>query len=191
MAQVQSTMLPLQTKAFDFTLSDGKGVSHSLQDLRGEAGTLIIFMCNHCPFVRLYMSHFCELEKLCNTHNISIIAINPNDFNKYPDDSPAKMVEFQEEVGFNFTYLIDESQETAKKYQAMCTPDSYLFDKNLELFYRGQLDTARPSIEKEPTLSDIKNAINALASQAATPSEQVPSIGCNIKWKEGNAPSYF
>ncbi|VAY87721.1 Alkyl hydroperoxide reductase and/or thiol-specific antioxidant family (AhpC/TSA) protein [hydrothermal vent metagenome] len=189
MSDTKSSMsLSIGSQAKDFNLPDANGTMHKLDDIKGENGTLIIFMCNHCPFVIHYFKYFKQLENICNKNKINIIGINANDFTKYTQDTPEKMLETKQKVGFNFTYLVDESQQTAKNYDARCTPDLFLFDENLNLYYAGQIDDSRPTNKIEVSGKDIERAINDLISKNPSTKPQNPSLGCNIKWKQGNEP---
>ena len=184
MAATPSNMMPLGTIAPDFTLLNTvTGETVTLQDLKSDVATMIMFICNHCPYVKHLQG---ELVKLANDYKpkgISFIAISSNDVVNYPEDSPAKMKELAQQLGNPFPYLYDETQEVAKTYQAACTPDFYVFDKELKCAYRGQLDGARPKNEVPVTGKDIRAALDAvLAGQPVNP-QQTPSIGCNIKWK--------
>ena len=152
-------------------------------DLKGEKGTLVIFMCNHCPFVLHVIDKLTELYEDYHTQGIEFIAINANDVEKYPADSPEKMIEFQIERKFEFPYLFDESQAVAKAYDAACTPDFYFFDEKLDLVYRGQMDDSRPGNQKEITGEDLIIAFENLLSGNPQEELQKPSMGCNIKWK--------
>jgi len=192
MAAVNSTMLDLGTKAPHFTLPDPYGKKFSIGDVKGEKGLLVMFICNHCPFVKLIKEELARFAKQYQQKGIGIVAISANDAGNYPDDSPGKMKEDAEKYGYTFPYLYDESQETAKAYSAACTPDFFLFDDKLELVYRGQFDDARPGNDREVTGVDLRKAADALLKGEKIPeSEQKPSIGCNIKWKKGNEPEYF
>ncbi len=182
MARTPSNMMPLGTIAPDFNLLNtvtGKMVT--LQSLKSDIATVVMFICNHCPYVKHVQG---ELVKLGNDYkNISFIAISSNDVVNYPDDSPEKMKEVAENMDYPFPYLYDETQEVAKAYQAACTPDFYIFDKDLKCAYRGQLDEARPKNDIPVTGKDIRAALDAiLVGQPVNP-DQKPSIGCNIKWK--------
>lgn len=185
MANTPSNMLPLGTKAPYFELPNPSHSNElqSLDELKGEKGTLVIFMCNHCPFVLHVIDKLAELYEDYNDKGIEFIAINSNNVEKYPDDSPEKMVEFQFHKKFQFPYLFDESQSIAKAYDAACTPDFFFFDEKLDLVYRGQMDDSRPGNTKEITGEDLIIAFeNHLAGE---PQEELqkPSMGCNIKWK--------
>lgn len=191
MVAVNSTMLPLGTKAPDFTLPDTDGNTVSLADFRGKKALLIMFICNHCPFVKHIRAELARLGHDVQREGVGVVAIMPNDVANYPDDSPAKMKEEKKSAGYTFPYLYDETQAVAKAYRAACTPDFYLFDADFRLVYRGQLDDSRPGNGIPVTGKDLRAAINALLARQPVPAEQRPSIGCNIKWKTGNAPDYF
>lgn len=184
MSYVESVMIDLGTKAPDFKLPDtvsGEEISYS--DVQGENGTVVMFICNHCPYV-IHVNE--ELIKLANDYKvkgIGFVAISSNDVENYPQDGPELMKKHAEEVGYNFPYLYDESQEVAKSYEAACTPDLYVFDANQELFYRGRIDDAKPNSGKEITGRDIRNAMDAMLAGESAPEKQYPSGGCNIKWK--------
>ncbi len=184
MSDTPSSMLPLGTKAKDFSLFDTVSEKIlSLNQIKGEKGTLIMFICNHCPFVKHVNS---ELVKLANDYKekgIGFIAISSNDVVHYPDDSPVLMKEQAKKLGYPFPYLYDETQEVAKAYHAECTPDFFFFDSELKLVYRGQLDDSRPGNNKPVTGSDIRAAIDAVLAGKEVNPNQYPSMGCNIKWK--------
>lgn len=184
MARTLSNMIPLGTIAPDFTLFDTIfGRKASLQKLKGKKGTVIFFICNHCPFV-VHVNK--ELVKLANDYTakgIHFIAISSNDVENYPQDSPELMRVVAKEQQYPFPYLYDETQEVAKVYDAACTPDNYVFDTNLKLVYRGQLDGSRPENGIEVTGEDIRNALDCLLGDIENVKLQKPSIGCGIKWK--------
>lgn len=185
MSDTASNMLALGTIAPNFSLPNPvkNNSLQSLQELKGEKGTLVMFICNHCPFVLHAIDKLTELYEDYKTEGIEFIAISSNDTNRYPADSPELMVEFSDEKGMSFPYLYDESQEVAKAYQAACTPDFFFFDENLKLIYRGQMDESRPGNHKEITGEDLIIAFeNQLAGQAQEDLQR-PSLGCNIKWK--------
>jgi len=177
-------MVALGTLAPDFTLGDtvsGKNVS--LKNVKGDIATIIMFICNHCPFVKHVNP---ELVKLANDYKdkgIGFVAINANDVINHPEDSPALMTQVAKQLRYPFPYLYDESQEVAKAYDAACTPDFFIYDKDLRLVYRGQLDDSRPGNEIPVTGKDIRNALDCLINAQPVPELQRPSIGCNIKWK--------
>ncbi|MGC6429650.1 MAG: thioredoxin family protein [Jejuia sp.] len=184
MARTPSNMLPLGTKAPDFSLLDT--VSDSilkLNEIKGKKGTVIMFICNHCPFVIHVNSELITLANSYTAKGISFVAISSNDVENYPQDAPDKMKIHAHTVGYPFPYLYDETQEVARSYDAACTPDLYLFDANLELIYRGQLDDSRPGNEVPLTGEDLRHALDCLIDVKENESPQKPSIGCNIKWK--------
>ncbi len=184
MARTSSTMLPLGTKAPDFNLLDTvSGDSVNLYESKGLKGTLIMFICNHCPFVKHINNEISKLGKYYISKGINLLAISSNDAKNYPQDSPDKMRENAIEQDFIFPYLYDVSQGVAKKYEAACTPDFFLFNDDLELVYRGQLDDSRPGNNIPVTGKDLRNALDALLSNSPISKDQKPSIGCNIKWK--------
>ena len=185
MAVTPSTMISLGTKAPDFTLPDTvSGKNLSLQDLISNKATLIMFICNHCPFVKHVNEALVKLANEYISKGISFIAISSNDVVNFPEDSPEKMRQTAKELGYTFPYLYDESQEVARAYDAACTPDFFIYDKDLKLVYRGQLDDSRPSNGLLVTGKDIRNAFDLLLAGKNIPAEQMPSIGCNIKWKK-------
>jgi thiol-disulfide isomerase/thioredoxin len=185
MAATPSNMMPLGTKAPYFNLPDTiSGQMKSLHELKSDKATVIMFICNHCPFVKHVQK---ELVKLVNDYipkGISFVAISSNDVAAYPDDSPARMKEVAKQFSYPFPYLYDESQDIARAYGAACTPDFYIFDKDLKCVYRGQIDDSRPSNEIPVTGKDIRAALDAILAGKAVSAEQKPSIGCNIKWKK-------
>ena len=191
MVQTPSTMLPLGTQAPYFELSDTEGNSVSLDDFKDAPALLVAFICNHCPFVVHIRAEFARFAKEYQAKGLAIVGINSNDAVAYPDDGPAKMAEEVKRVGYSFPYLHDDTQEVAKAYHAACTPDLFLFDSKKRLVYRGQFDGSRPSNGVPVTGQDLRRAADAVLAGQPVPSEQRPSIGCNIKWKPGNAPSYF
>lgn len=184
MARVPSVMVSLGTRAPQYDLPDTvSGKNYSLDDIKGEVGTLIMFICNHCPFVK-HVNH--ELVKLANDYKnkkISFAAISSNDVVNYPDDSPELMKQVALQLSYPFPYLYDETQQVAKDYQAACTPDFFIYDKDMLLVYRGQLDDSRPGNEIPVTGEDIRQALDCLISDKPVPEKQKSSIGCNIKWK--------
>lgn len=184
MALTPSNMMPLGTKAPDFSLIDTVSEKqNSLNDIKGLNGTLVMFICNHCPFVKHVNEQLSQIAKDYISKGFGFAAISSNDVQNYPEDSPEKMKSNAVEHDFNFPYLYDESQEIAKAYDAACTPDFYVFDKDLILVYRGQLDDSRPGNNIPVTGRDIRNIFDALLSKSAISKDQKPSIGCNIKWK--------
>ncbi|MCK7591612.1 thioredoxin family protein [Subsaxibacter sp. CAU 1640] len=187
MAQTPSNMLPLGTKAPDFKLLDTVTEQNvSLDEAKGLKGTVIMFICNHCPFVKHINAQLVRLAKDYKPKGINFIAISSNDVENYPQDAPDKMKETAKAEGYIFPYLYDASQQVAKAYKAACTPDFYMFDEKLKLIYRGQLDDSRPSNGVPVDGKDIRNALNALLNNQPVSPEQKPSIGCNIKWKPEN-----
>lgn len=186
MAATESTMMALGTIAPDFALPDTiTGSNVSLQELKGERGTLIIFMCNHCPYVLHAKPQLIDIAKTYRGKGIQTIAISANDITNYPQDAPDKMKALMKEWGLPFTaYLYDESQSVAKAYQAACTPDIYLFDAELRCVYRGRLDGSTPKNDVPLTGKDLREALDNLLADRPISAEQLPSIGCNIKWKE-------
>lgn len=191
MAQTPSTMLALGTKAPSFRLPDTDGKMVSLEDLQGGPALLVMFICNHCPFV-LHIRHaLADFARTYQAKGLRVVAISANDIASHPDDAPEKMAEEVRTVGYTFPYLYDESQEVAKAYEAACTPDFFLFDDQTRLVYRGQFDGARPSNDVPVTGEDLRSAVEAVLTGGVVPAEQKPSIGCNIKWKPGNEPSYY
>ncbi|MEH2162577.1 MAG: thioredoxin family protein [Nostoc sp.] len=192
MALTASTMLPLGTKAPDFDLPEVvSGKATSLATFADKKALLVMFICRHCPFVKHIQKELVQLGKDYFTSDLAIVAISANDANNYPDDAPESLQAFATEQGFNFTLCYDESQETAKAYTAACTPDFFVFDDQRKLVYRGQLDDSRPSNGKPVTGADLRAAIEAVLAGKPVTNEQKPSVGCNIKWKSGNQPSYF
>ncbi len=184
MALTPSTMLPLGTKAPDFTLWCVVNERHfSLDDLKSEKATVIMFICNHCPYVKHVQSGLVELVNDYTHKGISFIAINSNDVDNYPADSPENMKLDAERLGYTFPYLFDESQEVARAYDAACTPDFYIFDGDLLCVYRGQMDHSRPGNGKPVTGEHLRDALDRLLEGKSVSEEQIPSIGCNIKWK--------
>jgi peroxiredoxin len=184
-------MLPLGTGAPDFALPNVDGRTVTLADAAGPRGTLVMFICNHCPFVKHVADQLAALGRDCLPRGIGVVAISSNDVSSHPADSPEQMVHEAEERGYVFPYLYDETQEVAHAYHAACTPDFFLFDGDRKLAYRGQLDASRPGNEIPVTGADLRAAIDALLSGHPVPTEQRPSLGCNIKWKPGNEPAYF
>jgi peroxiredoxin len=191
MVMTPSTMLPLGTPAPDFSLPDTGGRKVSLADFRGTPALLVMFICNHCPFVKHVRSELAGLVKEYQAKGVAAVAISSNDVVNYPADSVEKMADEAREAGYTFSYLYDETQEVAKAYHAACTPDFFVFDKDQKLAYRGQLDDSRPSNGLPVTGRDLRAALDAILAGEPAATEQKPSIGCNIKWKKGNEPPYF
>lgn len=184
MARTPSNMLALGTVAPDFSLYDTVSKQKlSLANLNGDKGTVVMFICNHCPFVVHVNSEIVAVTNTYQEKGISFIAISSNDVINYPQDGPELMHEHAKENNYPFPYLYDETQEIAKAYDAACTPDFYLFNEDSELVYRGQLDDSRPGNGIPLTGKDLRNAIDALLANEAINTDQKPSIGCNIKWK--------
>lgn len=184
MAATPSTMVPLGTQAPDFTLPDTlSGNVYSLQDLRGDLATVVMFICNHCPYVRLLNDEIIRVAMKYQMRGIKFIAISSNDVEQYPDDGPEKMHDVGKSLGYPFPYLYDETQDVARAYDAACTPDFFVFDADLRLRYRGQFDDARPKNGIKPTGRDLSEALDALIAGQLPSENQVPGIGCNIKWK--------
>ncbi|KYC42191.1 alkyl hydroperoxide reductase [Scytonema hofmannii PCC 7110] len=192
MALTASTMLPLGTQAPDFELPDVRsGETISLSSFTGKKALLVMFICQHCPFVKHVKQELAQLGKDYLNTGLAIVAISANDATNYPNDAPESLKAMAVELDFNFPFCYDESQETAKAYTAACTPDFFLFDADRRLAYRGQLDDSRPSNGKPVTGSDLRAAVEAVLAKRSLLSEQKPSVGCNLKWKPGNEPSYF
>lgn len=186
-----STMLPLGTRAPEFSLPNVDGKTVSLDDFSGAPAYLIIFMCNHCPFVKHIADELARLGRDYQAKGVAVIAISSNDVATHPADSPEQMVHEVESREYTFPYLYDESQDVAKAYKAACTPDFYVFDKDLKLAYRGQLDDSRPDSGIPVTGEDLRAALDAVLAGKQPADEQKPSIGCNIKWRAGHEPDYF
>jgi len=191
MVKTASTMLPLGTKAPEFSLPNVDGKTVSLRDVAGGKGLLVMFLCNHCPFVKHLRSALAAFGKESQAKGLKIVAISSNDVESHPEDSPAKMVDEAKSAGYTFPYLYDGSQAVAQAYKAACTPDFFLFNGDLALVYRGQFDDSRPSNGKPVTGADLRTAVDAVLSGKPPLLEQRPSIGCNIKWKSGREPEYF
>ena len=189
MAARESRMLALGTPAPDFHLSDPTGKRFALRDFAGSRGLLVAFICNHCPFVKHLLDAFVEFAREYGPKGIAILAINPNDATAYPEDDAQNMARVAAQRGFTFPYLVDETQAVAKAYQAICTPDFFLFDAARKLVYRGQFDASRPGNSLPATGSDLRAAADALLAGQVL-GKQTPSIGCGIKWKSGQAPDW-
>jgi peroxiredoxin len=189
---VQSQMMSLGTKAPDFELTDAvSGRTVSIGDFAGKSGLLVMFICNHCPYVQHVRDELARLGRDYQDSDLAIVAISSNDIEAYPSDSPEAMKTEAETYGYVFPYLFDESQSVAASYAAMCTPDFFLFDDDRSLVYRGRLDGSRPGTDVPVTGEDLRAAIEATLASEPAPDEQHPSMGCSIKWKPGNAPAYF
>jgi peroxiredoxin len=184
-------MLPLGTQAPDFRLPDYNGKCFSLSDFKDSPALLVMFICNHCPYVQHVRPTIAKLTAEYKKKGVTSVAINSNDAAKYPADSPAMMEQDAQAAGYTFPYLVDESQAVAKAYRAACTPDFYVFDAQRRLVYRGQFDDARRGNTLPVTGKDLRAAADAVLSGKSVSPDQKPSIGCNIKWKPGNEPDYF
>jgi len=190
MAETPSRMLPLGTPVPSFSLPDADGNQHSLTDAAGSSAYVVMFICNHCPFVKHVADELARLGRDCEARNVAVFAINSNDIENYPADGTDKMKEESAMRGYTFPYLLDADQSVAKAFQAACTPDFYLFDANRKLVYRGQLDGSRPGNAVAVDGRDLRGAIDAVLSGEPVSDAQAPSIGCNIKWIAGNEPTY-
>jgi peroxiredoxin len=184
-------MLPLGTPAPEFSLPDADGKMHSLDDASGSRAYLVMFICNHCPFVKHVADELARLGRDYQEKGVAVFAINSNDIQSHPADGPDKMKEEAAARGYTFPYLLDADQSVAKSYEAACTPDFYLFDTDRRLVYRGQLDGSRPGNDVPVDGVDLRRAVDAVLAGDPVPAAQVPSLGCNIKWKAGNEPAYF
>ncbi len=192
MVKTASTMLPLGTAAPEFHLPDVvSGKTISLATFSDSKALLIMFICQHCPFVKHVQLELAKIAQDYSEQPLGIVAISANDVANYPDDSPAKLKQMAAELNFNFPVCYDESQSVSKSYTAACTPDFFLFDSGGKLAYRGQLDDSRPSNDIPVTGKDLRRAIDGVLQDDKVDFEQKPSIGCNIKWKPGNEPEYF
>lgn len=192
MVRTMSTMLELGTAAPDFNLPDvvtGKTVS--LNSFQDKKALLVMFICRHCPYVKHVQNELARIGKDYANKPLGIVAISSNDAKEYPDDAPESLKEMVNELGFNFPFLYDESQDVAKRYTAACTPDFFLFDRARRLVYRGQLDDSRPKSETPITGRDLRAALDAVLNDQPVDANQKPSLGCNIKWRAGNEPPYF
>ncbi|MHC4575419.1 MAG: thioredoxin family protein [Planctomycetota bacterium] len=190
MAVTASTMLGLGTAAPDFGLPDTAGNIVSLADFEQVPALLVVFMCNRCPFVKHILKTMVELVREYQSKGAAVVGINSNDVVGFPEDRPEMMAKVSRESGITFPYLYDETQEVAKAYRAACTPDFFLFDKERKLVYRGQMDDSRPGNNIPVTGRDLRAALDAVLEGRPVAQEQKPSMGCNIKWKQGNEPSY-
>jgi len=191
MVKTASTMLPLGTMAPDFSLINVNGQTVSRSDFQDAKGLLVIFMCNHCPFVIHLADQLAQFARDYHDAGLAIVAISSNDVSNHPQDSPEQMVHEAEQRGYIFPYLYDEEQEVAKAYHAACTPDFFLFDGNHQLVYRGQFDSSRPDSGIPVSGEDLRQAVDAMLAGQPVSEDQKPSLGCNIKWKEQQAPDYF
>ena len=191
MVKTASTMLPLGTKAPDFSLPNIDGSTVSLGDFASSKGLLVVFMCNHCPFVKHLRTQLAEFANEYQAKGLAVVGISSNDVANYPDDSPEKMAAEAADAGYTFPYLYDASQSVAKAYKAACTPDFFLFDGDMALAYRGQFDDSRPGNEKPITGADLRTAADKVLAGEEVSHEQTHAIGCNIKWIAGQEPEYF
>jgi peroxiredoxin len=190
MALTPSTMLELGTNAPGFRLPDTEGNMVALEDFASAPALLVIFLCNHCPYVKHVRQELARLGHAYQERGVAVVGISANDALAYPEDNPARMREEKAAVGYTFPYLYDESQEVARAYQAACTPDFFLFDRQRKLVYRGQLDDSRPGNAAPVTGKDLRAALDAVLAGTPVAGQQRPSMGCNIKWKTGNEPRY-
>jgi peroxiredoxin len=192
MVATASVMLPLGTQAPDFSLPNVDGRTVSLSDFADAPALVVVFLCNHCPYVQHVADGLARLAREYQKNkNVAFVGINSNDARQYPDDAPEQMVEEARRRGYSFPYLYDATQEVAKAYRAACTPDFYVFDAERTLFYRGQMDDSRPGKNIPVSGKDLRAALDALLAGQVFIDQQKPSIGCNIKWKPGNEPDYF
>ena len=191
MAETPSTMAPLGMKAPGFRLPDVvSGRAVSLDDSKSAPALLVMFICNHCPYVKHVREHLAQLVREYQARGVAVVGISSNDAVQFPDDGPEKMKQEARAAGYTFPYLYDEDQEVAKQYRAACTPDFFVFDKDRRLVYRGQMDDSRPNSGRPVTGKDLRAALDAVLAGRPVPPDQKPSMGCNIKWKEKNAPEY-
>ncbi len=191
MAETPSTMAALGMAAPDFALPDTDGRTVVLGDFADAPGLLVVFMCNHCPFVKHIREELARSVRRYQDQGLAVVAINSNDAETFPQDGPEAMAREVEEFGYTFPYLFDGAQSVAKAYKAACTPDFFLFDRGRRLVYRGQFDGSRPGNEVPVTGADLGAAVDALVEDEPISPDQRPSIGCNVKWKAGNEPDYF
>jgi len=191
MARTLSTMLELGTPAPDFSLPDIDGNTVSLANFVSADALLVVFMCNHCPYVKHLRDALAAFAREYQPRGLVTVGISANFVGTHPQDGPAEMAAEARDAGYSFPYLYDESQETAKAYRAACTPDFFLFDRDQRLVYRGQFDDSRPGNDVPVTGSDLRAAVEAVLGGNAVATEQKPSMGCNIKWRPGNEPDYY
>jgi peroxiredoxin len=191
MVAVHSTMLPLGTECPDFRLPDVDGSKVSPRDFPDAKVLVVMFLCNHCPFVKHLRDELARFGRDMQPRGVAVLAVSANDVSAHPDDAPEKMKAEAEDAGYVFPYLYDETQEVAQTFRAACTPDFYVFDGDRRLVYRGQFDDSRPGNDEPVTGADLRAAVDAVLEGRAPPAEQAPSVGCNIKWKPGNEPDYF
>ena len=190
MVAVPSTMLPLGTRVPDFRLPDAHGELHGPADVAEAAGLLVAFVCNHCPFVVHIAPTLGRRARQWMDQGLAVFAVNANDISAYPQDGPEHMPAFARQNDWAFPYLLDETQEVARTFRAACTPDLFLFDAERTLAYRGQFDASRPDSEAPVTGDDLDRAVRAVLAGQPVPGDQIPSIGCNIKWRPGHEPEY-
>jgi peroxiredoxin len=190
MAATASTMLPLGTAAPDFHLPDATGHLVSRDDFAGSSALLVMFLCNHCPYVKHVAEEVVRLAREYQARGVGVVAISSNDVAQHPEDGPVRMAEVAAAMGATFPYLYDEAQDVAKAYHAACTPDFFLFGADRRLAYRGQLDGARPGNDVPVSGHDLRAALDAVRAGTPVPEPQRPSLGCSIKWKPGNEPDY-
>ncbi len=191
MVRTASTMLPLGTAAPDFSLVDIDGKTVSLNHFQGKRGLVVVFMCNHCPYVKHVAPELVRIVKDYNDQGIAFVGISSNDTEAYPDDGPEAMKKEAANQGYSFPYLFDADQSVAKAYHAACTPDFFIFDASHHLVYRGQMDDSRPKTDRPLTGKDLREALDSLLSGKPINAQQKPSIGCNIKWRPNMEPDYF
>lgn len=191
MVAANSEMLPLGTQAPTFALPGADGNTYALNDTTSEKAVLVMFICNHCPFVKLLRDELASIGRDYLPNDVAIFAINSNDANAYPADSPARMLDEARSWGYQFPYLVDADQSVAKAYRAACTPDFFLFDGNHSLVYRGQLDDSRPGNGRPVTGRDLRAALDAVLAKRPVVENQIPSVGCSIKWIAGEEPAWF
>jgi peroxiredoxin len=191
MALTPSTMLELGTPAPDFRLPDTDGRPVALGDFASREALLVMFICNHCPYVKHVQAELARLGRDIEAKGVAVVAISSNDAGQYPDDGPLAMKAEKERAGYGFPYLFDETQDVAKAYRAACTPDLFLFDRERRLVYRGQLDDSRPGNGVPATGKDVRAAVDAVLAGRPVDARQKASMGCNIKWKPGSEPAYF
>ncbi len=191
MTVTPSTMLKLGTPAPDFRLPDTSGREVSPADFSQASALLVMFICNHCPYVKHIRHGIADFVREYQAKGLAAVGINANDVSTHPHDSPVKMAEEVKATGYTFSYLFDKTQAAAKNYRAACTPDFFLFNKERRLVYRGQFDDSRPGSDKPVTGADMRAAVDAVLTGGTITRDQIPSMGCNIKWKAGNEPDYY
>jgi peroxiredoxin len=184
MALLHTPAAALGSPAPAFTLKDAGGQPVSLDDVRGEHGTLVAFICNHCPYVKAIVDEFVADARILQAEGVGVVAVMPNDYRRYPDDAPARMTEFAARHGFTFPYLVDETQAVAREYGAVCTPDFFGYDRELKLVYRGRLDDRRGPGGNPATRRELLEAMRSAVAGNPAPGEQIPSMGCSIKWRD-------